>query len=768
MNRRDPDRDFTSVGKSVPRKDAALKARGEAKYTDDLTLPGMLYGKIKRSPYAHALIKNIDCRRALALPGVREVITGKEAPIPYGIVPQNPTEYALAVGKVRYSGEGVAAVAAVDEETAEEALELIAVEYEPLPVLLDPLEAMARNDVLIHENVPHNIAYEGRQEFGDPDGALARSAYVLEKEFRTSYVNHAFLEPHAGLAAFSPDGELTVYASTQIPHYLHRTLSLVLQMPMHKIRVSVPTVGGGFGGKGEVASAELCAALLARKTGRPVKVTYERSEVFAQHKGRHPCVIKMKIGVDQDGLIQAVDFDNILDGGAYAGWGIVVLFYTAAMIHLPYRVPNARFRGRRIFTNKPTTGAMRGLGGVQPRFAMESMLDELAQMAGLSPYEIRMRNAVESGYTTKSNVYVPHSEFKKCLQTAAEKSGYLEKHGRLPFGRGIGLAGGYYISGTAYTLYMSYKPHSSAMIRVDTEAGVTLYCGATDIGQGSDTVMAQMAAEALGVRYEDVHVVSGDTTLAPFDLGSFASRVTYGTGQAIKMAAAEINQKLFAVAAAELGVRAEHLTAKNYRIFSRFEPKKAMDWHRAVEKYIDAQGPLVGAGHYTPPRAGGKFQGGKIGQSPTFGFSAQVTEVEVDLETGKVKVLKVTEAGDCGQAINPLSVEGQVEGSILMGMGQALYEEIKVAPDGKLLNPNLHDYKIPTIMELPEIDSTIVESYDPTAPFGAKESGEGPIQPVIPAIANAVADAIGVRFTDLPITPEKVLRALREKEREQG
>lgn len=762
---RDLDRNFTAVGKSVPRKDAALKARGEAKYTDDLALPGMLYGKIKRSPYAHALIKNIDCSRALALPGVQAVITGQEAPIPYGIVPQNPTEYALAVGKVRYSGEGVAAVAAVDEETAEEALELITVEYEPLPVLLDPLEAMARDDVRIHENVPYNIMYEGNQEFGDPDGALARSAYVLEKEFRTSYVNHAFLEPHAALAGFSPNGELTLYASTQIPHYLHRTLSLVLQMPMHKIRVSVPTVGGGFGGKGEVSSAELCAALLARKTGRPVKVTYERGEVFAQHKGRHPCLIKMKIGVDKDGLIQAVDFDNILDGGAYAGWGIVVLFYTAAMIHLPYKVPNARFRGRRVFTNKPTTGAMRGLGGVQPRFAMESMLDELAGMVGISPYEIRMRNAVESGYTTKSNVYVPHSEFKKCLQTAVVKSGYLEKHGKLPFGRGIGLAGGYYISGTAYTLYMSYKPHSSAMIRVDTEAGVTLYCGATDIGQGSDTVMAQMAAEALGVKYEDVHVVSGDTTLAPFDLGSFASRVTYGTGQAIKMAAAEINKKLFAIAAAELGVRAEHLTAKDYRIFSRYEPKKAMDWHQAVEKYIDAQGPLVGTGHYTPPRTGGKFQGGKIGQSPTFGFSAQVTEVEVDLETGRVKVLKVTEAGDCGQAINPMSVEGQVEGSILMGMGQALYEEIKVAPDGKILNPNLHDYKIPTAMELPAIDSTIVESYDPTAPFGAKESGEGPIQPVIPAIANAVADAIGVRFTDLPITPEKVLRALKEKQR---
>ncbi|MCL4442133.1 MAG: molybdopterin-dependent oxidoreductase [Firmicutes bacterium] len=293
---------------------------------------------------------------------------------------------------------------------------------------------------------------------------------------------------------------------------------------------------------------------------------------------------------------------------------------------------------------------------------------------------------------------------------------------------------------------------------------MTLYTGAADIGQGSDTVLAQMAAEELGVDFAEVHVVSGDTELAPFDLGSFASRVTYGAGQAVRMAAQEINRKLYAVVAAQLGVSAEHLTSKENRIYSVYEPKKSIDLLEAVGRYIDANGPLTATGHYSPPRKGAKVQGGKIGQSPTFGFSAQATEVEVDLETGQVRVLKVTEAGDCGQPINPMSVEGQVQGSILMGIGQALYEEIKVAPDGRLLNPNLHDYKIPTMMELPEIDSTIVESYDPTAPFGAKESGEGPIQPVIPAILNAIYDATGVRFTELPVTPEKVLRALRELE----
>ena len=757
-------RDFSVVGKSIPRRDAAAKARGEALYTDDMVLPRMAYGKIKRSPHPHANIKNINYEKALSLPGVLTVITGKEAPVPYGIVPQAPTEYAMAVDKVRYVGEAVAAVAAVDEETAEEALELIEVEYEELPAVFDPGEAVKRQDNFIHETAKHNIMYEAEQVFGDVEKAMAESHYVLEKTFNTSYVNHAFLEPHSALAHYQPDGKLLVYSGTQIPHYLHRTLSLVLDLPMSRIRVSVPTVGGGFGGKGEVASSELCSALLSRKIGRPVKVTYERSEVFAQHKGRHPCAMKMRIGVDEEGYIQAVDFDNTLDGGAYGGWGIVVLFYTAAMIHLPYKVPNTRFRGRRIFTNKPTTGAMRGLGGVQPRFAMESLLDDIAMELGISPYELKLKNAVESGYTTQSNVHVPHSEFKKCLQTAVQRSGYLEKHGKLPFGKGIGLSGGYYISGTAYTLYMSYRPHSTALIRVDTEGGVTLYTGATDIGQGSNTVLAQMAAEELGVNFEEVHVVSQDTELAPFDLGSFASRVTYGGGQAIRMAAQAINKRLYGIAATHLGVRSEHLISKNGKIYSKFEPKKSLEFLEVVGKYIDANGPLTETGHYTPPRKGAKVAGGKIGQSPTFGFSAQVTEVEVDLETGKVKVVKITEAGDCGQAINPMSVEGQVEGSILMGMGQALFEEVKVGPDGKLMNPSLHDYKIPTAADLPEIDSTIVDSYDPTAPFGAKESGEGPIQPVIPAILNAIYDAIGVRFKELPVTPEKVLRALKDQE----
>ncbi len=762
----------TEVGRSVPRLDAPEKVRGEAIYTDDMVLPRMLYGKIKRSPYAHALIKNIDYSKALAMPGVLAVITGDEAPIKWGIVPQAANEVALAVDKVRFCGEGVAAVAAVDEETAEAALDLIEVIYEPLPVLLDPFESMERaGEALIHEDAPDNILHTGEQLFGDPDQAFNKCAYVLEKEFHTSYVNHAFLEPHSSLASFDPQsGRLRLWSSTQVPHYLHRQLSNVLEMPMNKIRVTLPAVGGGFGGKGEAGPTDFCSALLSRKTGRPVKITFERNEVFFTNKGRHPCHMKMKIGLDKDGYIQAIDFDNVLDGGAYSGWGMVVMFYTASMIHLPYRVPNARARVRRVYTNKPTCGAMRGLGGVQPRFAMECLLDEMAEMIGISPYELKLKNAVESGYRSVSNLYVPHSEYKKCLQTAVERSGYLDKHGKLPFGKGIGLAGGYYISGTAYTLYQSYKPHTTVLIRIDTEGGVTVHCAAADIGQGCNTVIAQMAAEALGVNYEDVHIVSGDTELGTFDLGSFASRVTYGSGVAIKEAAEEINHKLKEVAAGMTGCRADHLAIKDRRFYSVFEPRKSIEWDKVVDVYTNSVGTLTGIGHFSPPRLKGidltrgeRVQGANIGHSPTFGFSCQIWEVDVDLDTGKIRVSRVTEAGDCGQPVNPMSVEGQVEGSILFAMGQALFEEMKLDPEGKMINPTLHDYRVPTAMELPEIDANIVESYDPTAPFGVKESGEGPVQPTIPAIVNAVYDAIGIRFTDLPLTPEKVLKALKEK-----
>lgn len=768
------ERRFSQIGKSVPKVDAPEKVKGEAVYADDMVLPGMLYAKIKRcKEYAHAKIKKIDYSKALAMPGVFAVVTGDEAPTKWGIVPHNCNETALAVDKVRYWGEGVAAVAAIDEETAEAALDLIEVEYEPLPVLLDPFESMERsNEVLIHEDRPGNICHEGNQIYGDVDKAFAECEYVIERDFKTGMPQQGFIEPQSAVASYDTQtGRLHIWSSNQVPHYLHIQLSNVLEIPMSKIRVTIPTVGGGFGGKGEACSNEFVASLLSRKTGRPVKCTFEREEVFLNNKGRHPCYMKMKIGLDKEGHIQAVEFNNVMDKGAYASWGVVVMFYTASMIHLPYKVPNARSYLKNVYTNKPPMGAMRGLGGVQPKFAFECLLDELAEMMGISPYELRMKNAVESGYTAINNMYVPHTEYKRALQTAVEKSGYLQKHGKLPFGKGIGLAGGNYISGTAYTLYPSYKPHTSVILRVDTEGGVTLHCACTDIGQGVKTVMAQMAAEALGVRFEDIHIQAQDTEIGSFDLGTFASRLTYATGTAIRAAAEPINQKLKEIAATMLGVRADHLTIKDRLISSMYETKYKIEWEKVVEKAINTVGALVGIGHFSPPRrkgidiiSGNRIQGANIGHSPTFGFSCQVHEVEVDTETGRIRVKKVTESGDMGTMINPMAADGQVEGSIVYNMGAALFEDQKIGPNGEHLNPNLHDYKMPTVMEMPEMSiNTLKDSYDPTAPFGAKETGEGAVQPTFPAIANAVYDAIGVRFYEVPITPEMVLRALKEK-----
>jgi 4-hydroxybenzoyl-CoA reductase subunit alpha len=533
-------------------------------------------------------------------------------------------------------------------------------------------------------------------------------------------------------------------------------------MPLKDIRITVPLLGGGFGGKGVATTADFITSKFSSRIGRPVKCTYERSEVFAQGQGHHPCFMKFKMGFDKEGHCTAVDFKNIMVAGAYMSWGVVVLFYTASMTHLPYVTPAAKFEGKLIYTNTQTCGAHRGLGGSQPRFAMEIMMDMAAEKLGMNPLQIRLINAIESGHTCRSMMYVPHCEYKKALQTAADNCDFEKKVGNLPFGKGIGISGGYYITGTSYTLYLSYKPHTTAMVKIEGENHVVLYCGATDIGQGADMVMAQMAAETLGVRSEDVKVVSRDTETATFDLGTFASRVTYATGWAIRRACEAANQLLFPVAAAIMGCRGQEVGVKDYQFYSIYEKKrKNVDWIEVVEQYISANGPLVTTGQFTPPRRKGIQQGGNIGHSPTFGFTCQIAEVDVDLYTGNVHVTKITEAGDLGQPINPMSCEGQVHGSIQMGIGHALTEEMRYADDGRLLNPSFHDYKLIGTLDIPEIDATIVESYDPSAPYGAKESGEGPVQPTPSAVFNAVYDAIGFRCTEEPLSQEKVLNYLK-------
>jgi 4-hydroxybenzoyl-CoA reductase subunit alpha len=767
---KDYTREYTEVGRSIPRLDGPLKVTGKQQYTGDLSLPRMAWAKILRSPHAHAIIKNIDYSKALELDGVLDVLTGKDFPIDYGIVAHSANEEVLAREKVRMWGEPVAAVCALTEEIAEQALDLIDVEYELLPVITDARkseEFANETGLLIHEDKPGNIAHQGTQEYGDVDAILAETeangGVVVEGEFYSCQYHQSFIEPQAALADYDVNrNKLHLWATCQVPHYTHQQVAKVLQMPLKDIRITVPLLGGGFGGKGVATTADFITSKFSSRVGRPVKCVYERSEVFAQGQGHHPCFMKFRQGFDKDGHITAVDFQNLMVAGAYMSWGVVVLFYTASMTHLPYVTPAAKFSGKLIYTNTQTCGAHRGLGGSQPRFAMELMMDMAAEKLGMNPLQIRLINAIESGHTCRSMMYVPHCEYKKALSVAAENCDFEAKTGKLPFGKGIGISGGYYITGTSYTLYLSYKPHTVAMVKIEGENNVVLYCGATDIGQGADMVMAQMAAETLGVRSEDVKVVSRDTETTTFDLGTFASRVTYATGWAIRRACEAANQKLFPVAAAIMGCRGQEVGVKDYQFYSLYERKrKNVDWNEVVDQYIQANGPLVTTGQFTPPRRKGIQQGGNIGHSPTFGFTCQIAEVTVDLYTGNVYVDKITEAGDLGQPINPMSCEGQVHGSIQMGMGHALLEEMRYADDGRLLNPSFHDYKLVGTMDIPEIDATIVESYDPSAPYGAKESGEGPVQPTPSAVFNAVYDAIGFRCTEQPLTQEKVLNYLK-------
>lgn len=753
--------EFAIVGKSIPRVEGFDKVTGRAMYTDDIDLHGLVYAQVLNSTIAHGYIRKIDTSKAEKLPGVLAVMTGQDCPTLYSVNELTPTESALAIDKVRYFGEGVAAVVALDERTAAHACRLIEVEYEELPPLVNAWEA-AKSNVMIHEGADSNINHHAEQAFGDVDDVIARADVVVEETFYTSGTNCAFLEPQSVIADYDPGAEkLTVYNCNQLPHMLQRTVAKVMDMPVEDIRVIVPHIGGAFGGKSEATPSVLSASYLSRKLGRPVKLTYGRDEVFFQNKSRHPCHLKMRLGFKKDGTLEALDLSTLLDGGGHSGWGFVVLWFIGALTQLPYKVPNIRYNGRRVYTNKPTPGAQRSFGGVQARTAVESCFDMAAEKLGMNPYQLRMINAVETGYKAPSVVECRHSEFKKALTSVAKRSGFVEKHGKLPHGRGIGMAAGHYSSGGAFLLYNSSRAHSTANIRVDTEAGVTVFCGVTDLGQGSTTVMTQVAAEVLGVPVRKVNFICQDTLLSPMDNGTMDSRATYGAGHAVKNAALDAKRKLLEVAGVQLGVRAEQLECRDETIYSIYDSKKTMSFWDAVWKYQDIVGTVFGTGDYTPPQPKGDYPGKIIGPSPAFGFTAQVAEVDVDLRTGQVKVLKYYEATDCGKAINPASVEGQVEGGISMGLGQALIEEIVVDRKGRIMNANFHDYKIPTTMDMPDMDTEIVDSYDHTSAYGGKEVGEAPTGPVCAAILNAVYDAIGIRFKELPLTPEKVFRAMR-------
>ncbi len=751
---------YSVVGKSLPRKDAPDKATGRAVYTGDIRLPGMLRGKLLGSPHPHARVLSVDISEAEKLPGVHAVLTGKDVPdVTYGVSPARYDERALASDRVRHIGDAVAAVAAADEETAELALSLIRVEYEVLPAVFTIEEALAKEAPQIHADFAGNVNTEIHQDFGDVEKAFAESDLVREDVFSGQRAMQSPLEPHVSLARVEGDGRVTLWTANQAPHYVQHQLSRVLGMPMGRIRVIKPAMGGGFGGKAEATRLDFCSVLLARKTGRPVLMEFSRREMYQHGRGRHAQVIRLKTGVRKDGILLATHADILLDGGAYTSYGIITAYYSGVMLTTPYRLPNFRFDGRRVVTNLPACGAMRGNGTPQPRFAFESQLDLIAADLGIDPIELRRRNALHPNERTVNDFQITSCEFRQCLDAVERISAWNEKRGKLPFGRGIGAACGCFISGAGYPIYRSSFPHSSALVRMSEDGtGATVFAGAPDIGQGSDTVLCQMAAEELGLRYEDVNIVSSDSAVTPTDLGAYASRITYFAGNAVRDAAADARRQVAEVIAGEWGLPAERLRFHKGTVADS-ESGRSCPVHEAAALAFSRQGPIVGKGEYAPPPLGGKFKGAPIGTSPAYSFCAQVAEVEVDTETGAVRVTDFYDAHDCGTVINPQALHGQVEGSLVMGMGESLWEEV-VHKDGRIVNANLHDYLLPTAADTPRIHSIVVPSYDPGGPFGAKEVGEGSSLPVMGAVANAVADAIGVRISELPITPEKILRAL--------
>jgi len=808
---------FSIIGKSIAMVDSAGKTTGSGKYTDDLSLPGMLVGKILHSPYPHARTKKIDASRAEKLDGVVAVVTGQDAPTPYGILPVGHDEHALAVDKVRYVGDNVACVAAIDEATADKALELIDVDYEVLPAYFDPEDSMKAETDLIHDNKPHNIEKDYHHVFGDPDKALSEAAYTAEARFIANEVTHAAMEPHSTLASFEIDphtgdpGRLIVWSSTQVPYYLQHKLSLVLEMPMSQIRVIKPLVGGGFGGKSEVIPLEIIAAIAARKAKAPVKITYTREEVFWAHRGRPRTIIDLKTGADKDGHITAVKARVIQDGGAYCSYGVVTILYSGALLGALYDIPNIQYDGYRVLTNKPACGAMRGHGTVNVRFAFESQLDELAQQLSLDPAEIRRRNLLKPPCVTINGLRVQSYGLPECIDQVVTRSDWKNRKGKLPKGRGLGIACSHYVSGAANSIIRSDMPHSTVNIKIDRDGGVVIYTGASDIGQGSDTMVAQIAAETLGCLLNRVKVIAADTDLTPIDIGSYSSRVTFMNGNATLRAAEEVKRQIAAAAAKKMNCAPEELVFRNdcverndsrrdsrprlgppsfpdfgkggdvdVSVSGRVEgqilrgslqqkrkeegPKDSLTFEEAVVAAIDFHGALTGTGSYAPPAEarGGKHKGAGVGPSPAYSYSAQVAEVTVDEDTGEVTVHKVWAAHDCGRALNPVSVEGQIIGSVWMGMGQALTEEM-VWKDGMLMNPGLLEYRSPSSVESPDVEAIIVESIDPEGPFGAKECSEGSLAATIPAISNAIYDAVGVRLHECPFTPERVLAALRAK-----
>jgi 4-hydroxybenzoyl-CoA reductase subunit alpha len=754
------------VGKPLIKVDAKAKCIGELKYADDLVLPRMLHTKLLRSSVPHARIVNIDVSKAKAYPGVHAVLLGTDLPTPYGALPVSEDEHPLAIGKVRMVGDPVAAIAAVDEDVATEALDLIHVEYEPLPTVTSIPDAYAMMEPRIHEyGELGNIHRRQVYEFGSIEAGFAEADYVREDLTFYEGSTHLALEQHASLAQYSHDGKLTLWTSTQDMHYLHRHVAKVLEMPASRIRVIATPNGGGFGGKCDPFNHEIIVCKLAMVTGRPVKICLTREEVFYCHRGRHPVLMSTKTGYKKDGSITAMHHRTILDGGAYGGHGVASTFYTGILQPTTYTLPHYRFEAVRVFTNKAPCGPKRGHGTPQPRWAQEIQLDKIADHLGFDPAEMRKQHLISPNSITANWIRIGTLALGKCIDKVVAGSGWKDKFRKLPYGKGIGIACSAYMTGTQTPIYYNKMPQSGVQLKLDRSGLVTVFCGSAEIGQGSDSILAYIVAEVFGIDPADIRVVTGDTDLTPVDLGSYSSRVTLMTGNAAIEAAERARHMLREAVSAKLEVPGERLSFADRRVFDTENPEKGISFVDAVWLAEEKYGTLGATGSYKPPAAPGKYKGSTIGPSPAFSCTATVAEVEVNPETGIIVVQRIWIAHDIGQAINPVLAVGQIEGCVYMGLGEALMEEMTYRGNRNLVHkfPSFLEYKSPTTLEMCDVFTYLIEEPDANGPFGAKEVGQGPQLPVPPAITNAVYDAVGVRIDEIPMTPDKVLKAIRAK-----
>jgi len=764
---------FNVIGVGRRRVDGRAKVTGQTVFADDIDLPRMVHCKLLRSPVPHARILKVDVSRARSHPGVHLVLTGADVPIEFGILPVSQDEEALCGEKVRYVGDPVAAVVAVDEQTAVDALELIEVDYEPLRTIANPKDALDEPDPRIHDyGEEGNIHKRASLCFGDVDEALAGADHVFDDHFYYEGNTHLPLEQHASVAAVDGDGKLTLWSSTQTPHYVHRALAKVLQIPAAHIRVIACSNGGGFGGKSDIFNHEIVVAKAALMLGRPVKICLTREEVFYCHRGRHPVLMRLRTGVKKDGAITGMHLQTLLDGGSYGSYGIASLFYTGALQTVTYHVPRYRFEGCRVFTNKPACGPKRGHGTPQPRFGQEVQLDKIAERLSIDPAVLRLRIVEKPNTLTANFLKVTTIGLAECIRRVVEASKWKDRYGKLPEGRGFGLACGSYLCGAGLPIYWNAMPQSGVQIKLDRGGGVTVFSGATEIGQGSDDVLVSIVAEVLGIEPFDIRCVTADTDLTPVDLGSYSSRVTMMMGNAAIQAAERARDLVASAVAKKLHVPVERLAFAGRRVFDVQDPHKGMTWRGAVGCAEELHGTLGSTGSYRPPDTAAKFKGGGVGPSAAYSYTAAIVEVEVDKVTGWINVPKVYIAHDIGRSLNPVLVRGQVEGGVYMGLGEALMEEqvfrrLPPKRSNALVHkiPSILEYKSPTACDMPEVITELVETNDPNGPFGAKEVGQGPLLPIMPAVANAVFDAVGVRIDEVPITPDKILRALDDKAR---